>query len=119
MLTLFSQYLLKKPDAVNFTKKNQIHPFEDDSSLEFFSQKNDASLLVVGTHSKKRPHNLVFARMFDHQIMDMMELGIEKATAMSQTKVRRLTIESDFKMGKFKLRLFFFFCFRAPNVQLA
>ncbi|CAO3676287.1 unnamed protein product [Umbelopsis ramanniana] len=79
-------YLLKKPDAVNFTKKNQIHPFEDDSSLEFFSQKNDASLLVVGTHSKKRPHNLVFARMFSHQIMDMMELGIEKATAMSQTK---------------------------------
>ncbi|KAH8556634.1 Brix domain-containing protein [Umbelopsis sp. PMI_123] len=79
-------YLLKKPDAVNFTKKNQIHPFEDDSSLEFFSQKNDASLIVVGTHSKKRPHNLVFARMFDHQIMDMMELGIESATAMSQTK---------------------------------
>jgi ribosome production factor 2 len=109
VLTLFPQYLLKKPDAVNFTKKNQIHPFEDDSSLEFFSQKNDASLLVVGTHSKKRPHNLVFARMFNHQIMDMMELGIEKATAMSQTKVRRFTIESDFKMRKLKLRLFLFF----------
>jgi len=77
---------LKKPDAVNFSKKNQIHPFEDESSLEFFSQKNDASLIVVGTHSKKRPHNLVFARMFEHQVMDMMELGIESATAMGKIK---------------------------------
>ncbi|CAO3683186.1 unnamed protein product [Umbelopsis vinacea] len=79
-------FLLKKPDALNFTKKNQIHPFEDESSLEFFSQKNDASLIVVGTHSKKRPHNLVFARMFEHQVMDMMEIGVESATAMSQIK---------------------------------
>jgi ribosome production factor 2 len=84
--------LLKKPDALNFTKKNQIHPFEDESSLEFFSQKNDASLIVVGTHSKKRPHNLVFARMFEHQVMDMMEIGVESATAMSQIKVHTLTL---------------------------
>jgi ribosome production factor 2 len=83
---------LKKPDALNFTKKNQIHPFEDESSLEFFSQKNDASLIVVGTHSKKRPHNLVFARMFEHQVMDMMEIGVESATAMSQIKVHTLTL---------------------------
>ncbi|RUS29144.1 Brix domain-containing protein [Jimgerdemannia flammicorona] len=79
-------YLLKKPDAVNFTKKNQIHPFDDETTLEFFSQKNDASLMLVGSHSKKRPHNLVFVRMFDNQVLDMMELGIEKAVAMSNIK---------------------------------
>ena len=60
-----------------FSKKNNIHPFDDQSSLEFFSQKNDASLFCVGTNSKKRPNNLVFVRMFDYQVLDMIELGIE------------------------------------------
>ncbi|RUS23461.1 Brix domain-containing protein [Endogone sp. FLAS-F59071] len=79
-------YLLKKPDAVNFTKRNQVHPFDDETTLEFFSQKNDASLMLVGSHSKKRPHNLVFVRMFDNQVLDMMEMGIEKAVAMGDIK---------------------------------
>jgi len=38
----FSQYKLKKPDAAMMKKKNQILPFEDASSIEFLSQKNDA-----------------------------------------------------------------------------
>jgi ribosome production factor 2 len=79
--------MLKKPHAVNFTKKNQIHPFEDHSNLQFFSQKNDASLFVIGTHSKKRPNTLTFARMFDHQLLDMMEVSIEKGTPMKDFKV--------------------------------
>ncbi|KAI9173246.1 rRNA-binding ribosome biosynthesis protein rpf2 [Blastocladiella emersonii ATCC 22665] len=70
-------YSLKKPHAVNFTKKNDVHPFEDTQRLEFFSQKNDAALMVVGTHNKKRPHDLTFVRMFDHQVLDMYEFGIE------------------------------------------
>ena len=39
------------------TKKNEIRPFEDINSLEFLSQKNDCSLFMVGSHSKKRPHH--------------------------------------------------------------
>lgn len=58
------------------TKKNEIRPFEDINSLEFLSQKNDCSLFMVGSHSKKRPHNLIMGRMFNYQLLDMIELGV-------------------------------------------
>ncbi|ORZ22991.1 ribosome production factor 2 [Absidia repens] len=79
-------YAMKRPNAIHFTKKNEIKPFEDEEKLEFFSNKNDASLVVIGTHLKKRPHNLTFARMFNHQVLEMFELGVEKLQAMSQIK---------------------------------
>lgn len=77
------QYAMKRPKALNFNKKNDIHPFEDASSLEFFSNKNDASLLLTGLHSKKRPHDLVISRMFDGRMLDQVELGIDGFTAMA------------------------------------
>ncbi|KAK3735825.1 hypothetical protein QZH41_019922, partial [Actinostola sp. cb2023] len=43
-------------------RKNVLKPFEDQTSLEFFSVKNDASLFAYGSHSKKRPHNLVLGK---------------------------------------------------------
>lgn len=69
-------YIVKKPFAKHFSRKNEIRPFEDPSSLEFFSLKNDAALFAFGSHSKKRPHNLVLGRTFDHQLLDMCELAI-------------------------------------------
>lgn len=68
---------LRQPLAKKFTKKNAVHPFEDASSLEFFSEKNDASLLVFGSSSKKRPHCLTFARTFGHKLLDMLELNLD------------------------------------------
>ncbi|PFH57249.1 hypothetical protein XA68_15320 [Ophiocordyceps unilateralis] len=68
---------LRQPLAKKFTKKNAIHPFEDASSLEFFSDKNDASLLVFGSSQKKRPHTLTFVRMFDYKVLDMLELHLD------------------------------------------
>jgi ribosome production factor 2 len=70
---------LKKPDAVFFSRRNALHPFEmekSENSIEFFSRKNDASLLVVGNHSKKRPQSLSFVRTFDHRVLDMVEFSI-------------------------------------------
>ncbi|MCJ1421771.1 rRNA-binding ribosome biosynthesis protein rpf2 [Xylographa parallela] len=72
---------LKRPLAIRFTKKNSLHPFEDASSLEFFSQKNDASLLCFGSHSKKRPHCLTFVRCFGGKVLDMMEGIVQQSTA--------------------------------------
>jgi ribosome production factor 2 len=86
-IAINNQFLLKKPDATNFSKKNIIHPFDDASSLEFFSEKQDASLFVVGSHSKKRPNNLVFVRMFDHKLLDMVEVGVTNYLSYKDFKV--------------------------------
>lgn len=38
-------------------------------------------------HSKKRPNGLVWVRCFDGQVLDMIEIGLEKAVPMSEFKV--------------------------------
>ncbi|XP_028647420.1 ribosome production factor 2 homolog [Erpetoichthys calabaricus] len=77
---------LKKPNAVLYKKKNITRPFEDQTSLEFFSKKSDCSLFVFGSHNKKRPNNLVFGRMFDFHVLDMFELGIENYLSLEDFK---------------------------------
>eukprot|EP00112_Aurelia_sp_Birch-Aquarium-sp1_P002632 Seg1293.6 transcript_id=Seg1293.6/GoldUCD/mRNA.D3Y31 product="Ribosome production factor 2" protein_id=Seg1293.6/GoldUCD/D3Y31 len=84
-------YALKKPNAVMFQRKNILRPFEDQTSLEFFSQRNDASLLVFGSHSKKRPNNMVFGRFYDGHILDMAEFGLENFISMSGFQVDKCT----------------------------
>lgn len=89
---------IKRPLVQKFQKKNDIRPFEDASckcringtlyppqrltqaALEFFSEKNDASLLVLSVSSKKRPHCLTFVRTFDFKVLDMLELYINAAS---------------------------------------
>ncbi|XP_030627457.1 ribosome production factor 2 homolog [Chanos chanos] len=79
-------YALRKPNAVLYKKKNILRPFEDSTSLEFFSKKSDCSLFLFGSHNKKRPNNLIFGRMFDFHVLDMFELGIEKFTSLKDIK---------------------------------
>lgn len=69
-----------------------MRPFEDQTSLEFFSVKNDASLFIFGSHSKKRPHNLVIGRCFDGHILDMIELGIDKFKSMKDIKTVKCSV---------------------------
>ncbi|KAF2964677.1 hypothetical protein GQX73_g8902 [Xylaria multiplex] len=86
---------LRQPLAKKFSKKNDIHPFEDPSSLVFFSEKNDTSLLVFGSSSKKRPNTLTLARTFaTNQILDMIELHIipETFRTLSQFKSRKFAV---------------------------
>jgi ribosome production factor 2 len=94
---------LKKPDCKRFQKKNDIKPFEDASSFEFFSQKNDSSLLVFGSHNKKRPNNLTFIRTFNYNIYDMIELRLESFKFLK-----------DFKKQTFNVGLKPLFSFNGP-----
>ncbi|KAH7410878.1 Brix domain-containing protein [Cadophora sp. MPI-SDFR-AT-0126] len=87
-------YQLRIPLAKKFTKKNAIHPFDDAASLEFFSEKNDASLLVFGSSSKKRPHAITLVRTFGHKVLDMLELYLEAETfrTLSQFKNKKCAV---------------------------
>ncbi|KAF5327206.1 hypothetical protein D9619_004569 [Psilocybe cf. subviscida] len=86
---------LKRPHAIAFNKKNDIHPFDASStsvaSLEFWSAKNDASMFIVGQTTKKRPHGLTFVRMFDGKVLDMTEVGVEKWQGMADFKTPKST----------------------------
>ncbi|XP_060609157.2 ribosome production factor 2 homolog isoform X1 [Anolis sagrei] len=79
-------YSLKKPFAVLYKRKNITRPFEDQTSMEFFSKKSDCSLFMFGSHNKKRPNNLIIGRMYDYHVLDMIELGIEKFVALKDIK---------------------------------
>jgi len=79
-------HTLKKPDATIFSKKNATRPFEDQSTVEFFTSKADCSLFMYGSHSKKRPDNLVIGRLFDGQVLDMAEFGVKSFVSMSKIK---------------------------------
>ncbi|XP_023578100.1 ribosome production factor 2 homolog isoform X1 [Octodon degus] len=70
----------------NVLRKNITRPFEDQTSLEFFSKKSDCSLFMFGSHNKKRPNNLVIGRMYDYHVLDMIELGIEKFVSLKDIK---------------------------------
>lgn len=85
-------YHLKKGDAIKYSRKNDnIKPFEagGETSLEFFSLKSDCGLFVYGSHSKKRPNNLVMGRMYDHHIYDLVEVGVENYKSMQSFSYER------------------------------
>lgn len=95
---------LKKPEAKKFSRKNEIRPFEDAAQLEFFSEKNDSSLMVFSSNNKKRPNTLTFTRFFNHKVFDMIELSIQQNHKLLQ----------DFKKLTFSIGLKPMFVFNGP-----
>jgi len=85
---------LKRPYSTFFNKKNEILPFEDATKLEFFAQKNDASLFMFGNHNKKRPNNMVIGRMYDNHLLDMVELGLENFQSLNDFKNAKVAMGS-------------------------
>ncbi|KAL5967221.1 hypothetical protein TSMEX_005036, partial [Taenia solium] len=80
--SLLTDLLLKKPLVYKLNRRNRVLPFEDATFIERMCNKYDCSLFIMGTHSKKRPNNIVIGRLHDHEILDMHELGIENYVSM-------------------------------------
>lgn len=120
-------YMLKKPIGIPLNRRNVIQPFEDASPLEFLCHKNDCSLFLYSSHSKKRPNNLVMGRLFDGHILDMIEFGVEYYKAIEDFP-SRITLgvkpilifagepfETDFDMIRIKNLLNDFFLGPRPS----
>jgi ribosome production factor 2 len=78
----------------NFTRKTEERPFENDASFRFLCEKNNASLFALGSHSKKRPDNLVMARMFEFNVLDMFEFSLTSIRAMADFRQETFAVGS-------------------------
>jgi hypothetical protein len=66
---------------VRLTRKNaEVLPFEagGEVKLEQFSSQTDCGQFVLASHTKKRPHNLILGRFYDHRLYDLLELGVDQ-----------------------------------------
>jgi ribosome production factor 2 len=70
-------------------KTHDFLPFENVADLETFCKKFDCSHFLLGSHTKKRPNNLILGRLFNFQVLDMIEFGITdyKSIAKSQNSI--------------------------------
>jgi ribosome production factor 2 len=69
-------FAITKPHCKRLKKRNAFNPFEGVEHLGFLGFKNDCSMFCFGSNSKKRKNNLTIGRMFDFQLLDMVEFGI-------------------------------------------
>lgn len=89
---LKDMYDLKKPYAVKLQHKNDICIFENATPVEQFCKKYETAVFLMGSHSKKRPNNVVVGRMFNYTLLDMYELGIESLQTMSEFPGPKITV---------------------------
>lgn len=75
---------LHAPHSVMLMDKKDMRPFDNESEVEKFGRKYDASLFGVAMHNKKRPDCLVLGRMFDFHVLDMFELCISNYVPLQQ-----------------------------------
>ncbi|XP_066251915.1 ribosome production factor 2 homolog [Euwallacea similis] len=85
-------YNIKKPDAEMLSRNNDITIFENATPVEAFCKKHDCGLFMLGSHSKKRPDNLVVGRMFNHTLLDMIELNIESYKGLEEFATSKVTL---------------------------
>lgn len=85
-------YDIKKPEAARLSRKNDITIFENATPVEDFCKKMETPLFMMGSHSKKRPDNLVVGRMFNYSLLDMVELYVESYEGLKEFAASKITI---------------------------
>lgn len=90
-MALKDLYNLKKPMAKMMSRSNEITPFEDDDvKLQNFVMKNECNLFMFGSSTKKRPNNLILGRLFENELLDMVELGITNYKSLNDFKNEKI-----------------------------
>lgn len=90
--TLKDLYSLKKPDAKLLSRKHDITIFENAAPVEQLCRRSETPVFIMGSHSKKRPDNLVLGRMFNYSLLDMIELGIDSLEALRDFSGPKITL---------------------------
>lgn len=85
-------YKIRRQNAVMMDRNNPFLPFDESQGLCDLMKKKDASMFVFGSHNKKRPHNLVFGRTFDGQVLDMIEFGVTSFKKLCQFKPTKVPL---------------------------
>eukprot|EP00927_Polykrikos_kofoidii_P035201 TRINITY_DN2978_c0_g1_i2.p1 TRINITY_DN2978_c0_g1~~TRINITY_DN2978_c0_g1_i2.p1 ORF type:complete len:355 (+),score=70.96 TRINITY_DN2978_c0_g1_i2:89-1153(+) len=76
-------FALRRSLSTLFMQKHAVHPFEDHTAIEKFCTKSDHNLFVFGSSSKKRPFRVIFGRLFDGRLLDMLEYGVKDYKSMN------------------------------------
>lgn len=84
-------YLFKKPLASLMRRNNDFTMFEDATPLEQLAKSNDCHMFMFGSSSKKRPNNLILGRIYDDQVLDMVELGIKQYKSLQDFKNEKIS----------------------------
>lgn len=85
---------LKKPNCKHLSRNNDMTPFEDPNPLQILLEKLDCNMFFFGSHSKKRPDNLIVGRTFDNQILDMIEFGVKQYKGLGDFKNEKIGVMS-------------------------
>lgn len=73
---------LRKDKAVIYSRKHEIHPYENVEEIEKYCKSTESSLFLFGSHNKKRPNNIVIGRTYENKVIDMAELGLKSYEAI-------------------------------------
>lgn len=60
-----------------YGRKHEIHPYENADDIEKYCKASESSLFLFGSHTKKRPHDIIFGRTYENKVLDMVELGLK------------------------------------------
>lgn len=82
--------LNKKNSATNYLTSQLFTDQRGIDTIEFLCDRNDSSLCIIGTHSKRRPHTLICTRTHDKQLLDAIEFTIRSDTFISMNDMQAL-----------------------------
>lgn len=87
---------------MRLTRRNDnLMPFEagGEVQLEHLSKKADCGQFVLTNHTKKRPHNLILGRFYDHQLYDLLELGVDRYIPLQAFGAAASHVQTDNKVA--------------------